>query len=136
MDNPCRSCKLTRVRRYFDVFFPLAADLGDKWRAGGGPAKNDTFIWMTQSWIVSLFLNCKAARAVDEAAILLHPPPPVVGVSIAMGRERQQNDSLVNGQAAHYNAWDGSGRNLLHCPNATAIGARPHSMDYNPTRWP
>ena len=28
------------------------------------------------------------------------PPLPVVGVSIVMERERQQNDSLVNGQAA------------------------------------
>ena len=34
---------------------------------------------------------------VDETAILLHPPLPLVGVSIVMERERQQNDSLVNG---------------------------------------
>ena len=68
------------INRYFDEFFPLAAQLGDEYRAGGGPTKNDTYIWMTQSWIVSLFLNC---------------------------------------EDAHYNAWDGSGRNLLHCPNAS-----------------
>ena len=35
--------------------------------------------------------------AVDETVILLHPPLPLVDVSIAMERERQQNDSLVNG---------------------------------------
>ena len=35
--------------------------------------------------------------AVDETVILLHPPLPLVGVSIVMERERQQNDSLVNG---------------------------------------
>ena len=36
--------------------------------------------------------------AVDETVILLHPPLPLVGVSIVMmEKERQQNDSLVNG---------------------------------------
>ena len=35
--------------------------------------------------------------AVDETVILLHPPLPVAGVSIVMERERQQNDSLVDG---------------------------------------
>ena len=35
--------------------------------------------------------------AVDETAILLHPPLPLAGVSIVMKRERQQNDSLANG---------------------------------------
>ena len=35
--------------------------------------------------------------AVDETVILMHPPLPLVGVSIVMKRERQQNDSLVNG---------------------------------------
>ena len=35
--------------------------------------------------------------AVDETVILLHPPLPLVGVSVVMERERQQNDSLVNG---------------------------------------
>ena len=37
--------------------------------------------------------------AVDETATLLHPPLPLVGVSIVMERERQQNDSdsLING---------------------------------------
>ena len=42
----------------------------------------------------------KAATAPDETVILLHPPLPLVGVSIVMERERQQNDSLVNVQAA------------------------------------
>ena len=37
--------------------------------------------------------------AVGETVILLHPPLPlhVVGVSIAMEKERQQNDSLADG---------------------------------------
>ena len=33
--------------------------------------------------------------AIDETVILLHPPLPLVGVSIVMERECQQNDSLV-----------------------------------------
>ena len=37
-----------------------------------------------------------ASAAVDETVTLLHPPLPLVGVSIVMERERQQNDSLVN----------------------------------------
>ena len=35
--------------------------------------------------------------AVGETVILLHPPLPLVLVSIWMERERQQNDSLANG---------------------------------------
>ena len=35
--------------------------------------------------------------AVGETVILLQPPLPLVGVSMAMERERQQNDSLANG---------------------------------------
>ena len=39
----------------------------------------------------------RADLAVGETVILLHPPLPLVGVSIAMERERQQNDSLADG---------------------------------------
>ena len=39
----------------------------------------------------------RAAVAVGETVILLQPPLPLVGVSIAMRRERQQNDSLGDG---------------------------------------
>ena len=35
--------------------------------------------------------------AIGETVILLHPPLPLVGVSIVMERERQQNDSLADG---------------------------------------
>ena len=35
--------------------------------------------------------------AVDETVIMLHLPLSLVGVSVAMERERQQNDSLANG---------------------------------------
>ena len=43
--------------------------------------------------------RCGAPAAPDETVILLHPPLPLVGLSIAMERERQQNDSLANGNA-------------------------------------
>ena len=43
--------------------------------------------------------------------ILLHPPLPTVGVSIGMGRERQQNGSLANGHPH---------RSTNHLPNTTA----------------
>ena len=39
----------------------------------------------------------RRSLAADEAVILLHPPLPLVGLSIVMDRERPQNDSLVNG---------------------------------------
>ena len=39
----------------------------------------------------------RSRLAVDETVILLHPPLPLVSVSIVMERERQQIDSLVNG---------------------------------------
>ena len=38
-----------------------------------------------------------ASLAVGETVILLHPPLPLVGVSIWMQRECQQNDSFANG---------------------------------------
>ena len=38
-----------------------------------------------------------AHLAVGETVILLHPPLVVVGVSIGMEREHQQNDSLTDG---------------------------------------
>ena len=55
---------------------------------------------------VSKILDARAAMCewyaassltVDETVILLHPTLPLVGVSIVMERERQENDSLVNG---------------------------------------
>ena len=41
--------------------------------------------------------SCLARLAVGETVILLHPPLPLVGVSIETMRERQQNDSLADG---------------------------------------
>ena len=38
-----------------------------------------------------------ALPAVGEIVILLHPPLPLVGVSIVMERECQQSDSLADG---------------------------------------
>ena len=40
-----------------------------------------------------------ALIAVGETVILLHPPLPLVGVSIVVERGCQQNDSLADGQA-------------------------------------
>ena len=37
------------------------------------------------------------AAAVDETAVLLHPPLPLLGVSIWIERECQYNDSLAGG---------------------------------------
>ena len=48
--------------------------------------------------VVTIGLGTSRARlAIGETVILLHPPLPLVCVSIVMERERQQNDSLVNG---------------------------------------
>ena len=41
--------------------------------------------------------SLRAGLAPAETATLLHPPLPLVGVSIAVERERQRCDSLVNG---------------------------------------
>ena len=41
----------------------------------------------------------KAGLAVGETVILLHPPLTLVGVSIGIKRECQQNDSLADGKA-------------------------------------
>ena len=38
-----------------------------------------------------------AGSAVGETVILLHPSLSLIGVSIGMVRERQQNDSLADG---------------------------------------
>ena len=56
--------------------------------AGGGPA-----LWELQLG----GSGAAAALAVGETAILLHPPLPLVGVSIVMERASQQNDGLANG---------------------------------------
>ena len=41
------------------------------------------------------------ARPVGETVISLTPPLPLVGVSVVMERERQQNDSLADGYHRH-----------------------------------
>ena len=42
------------------------------------------------------------AVAPDETVILLHPPLPLVGVSIVTEGERQQNDSFVRGYSSPF----------------------------------
>ena len=62
------------------------------------------------AWVLiglSVVGNVAAIAAVGETAILLHPPLPLVGVSIAMERERPQNDSLADGQAIVFTAATG-----------------------------
>jgi hypothetical protein len=80
------------INRYFDAFFPLAASIADKYRASG----TDRYVYMTQSWIVSLYLNC---------------------------------------DTTFYNAWDNSGRNLLHCPNVTAIARFKRAVRLGDIVW-
>ena len=46
---------------------------------------------------------------VDETTILLAPPPPLAGVSIAIERARQQSDStLADGQASGHSPGGGA----------------------------
>ena len=57
--------------------------------------------------------------APDETVILLHPPLPLAGLSIAMERARQPNDSLVNGQvgvAAGAGGYRLAGAPAVHSP--------------------
>lgn len=53
---------------YFDVFFPAAATLAAKLRSLGG---EERLRWMTQSWLVALYLNCPQAHLPE-----LHCPLP------------------------------------------------------------
>ena len=55
---------------------------------GQAPAGTNAMCWSG---------NAAVAVAVDGTVILLHPPLPLVGVSIGMERGRQQNDSLAAG---------------------------------------
>ena len=41
--------------------------------------------------------ECGAGIAVGETVILLHPPPPLVGISIRTEKRCQQNDSIADG---------------------------------------
>ena len=41
--------------------------------------------------------HVRVRNLADETVILLHPPLPLVGVSIVMERDRQQNDRLADG---------------------------------------
>ena len=49
------------------------------------------------STILLRLTDFSAYLAVGEIVILLHPPLPVLGVSMGMERERLQNDSLTDG---------------------------------------
>ena len=55
-------------------------------------------LWGARTSSFSASASCaRLCLAVDETVILLHPPLPLVGVSIVMERRCQQNDSLVRG---------------------------------------
>eukprot|EP00039_Didymoeca_costata_P022315 m.4244 g.4244 ORF g.4244 m.4244 type:complete len:806 (-) comp2940_c0_seq1:86-2503(-) len=46
------------IQNYFDSYFPLALEM-----ASNASANNETFSWMTQQWLISLFFDC------DNAAV-------------------------------------------------------------------
>jgi hypothetical protein len=48
------------LNKYFNVYFPLAAELADRARASNAPK----YIWMTQPWVIDLFLHCERANVV------------------------------------------------------------------------
>ena len=52
--------------------------------------------------LAGVVLTASPGLAVGETVILLHPPLPLLGVSIGMERERQQNDSLANGYPGRF----------------------------------
>ena len=57
-------------------------------------------VWSTATVRIGSDSRSSDSRlAPDETVILLHPPLPLVSVSIVMERERQQHDSLVNGHS-------------------------------------
>ena len=81
------------VNRAFSNWFPLAAKLGDAARAASPPKE---FKWMTQSWLVALYLDC---------------------------------------EGSNYVAWDGSGKNLLQCPNSTAVATFKRAVKMGDIFW-
>ena len=54
------------INKYFDLYFPRAAGVGAQLRSLGGPER---LKWMTQSYLISLFLDC-------PPGIGLHCPAP------------------------------------------------------------
>ncbi|KAA0165994.1 hypothetical protein FNF31_01608 [Cafeteria roenbergensis] len=50
------------VNQYFHEYFISAAALGAELEAAGGPVQ---LRWMTQAWLVDLFLNCPAGTATE-----------------------------------------------------------------------
>ena len=42
---------------------------------------------------------------------------------------------FLNCEEAHYNSWDGSGRNLLHCPNASAVARFKRAVQMGDITW-
>ena len=47
--------------------------------------------------LAGVVLTASPGLAVGETVILLHPPLPLLGVSIGMERGCQQNDSIADG---------------------------------------
>ena len=69
--------------------------------------------------------------AIDETVILLHPPLPLVGVSMGMKRGRQQNDSLVRGSVSpgarspFHTPFFASHSAMVPCPSAAVVQEAP-----------
>ena len=81
----------------------------------------------------------RAALAVGESVILLlHLPPPLVGVSIAMEIERQENDSTLadrlGSTVVEYSVMVAPALAADVVASLNAIAAGKY-MDYIPTRW-
>lgn len=81
------------INENFNVYFPRAAAMAAKFRQLG---RNESFSYMTHSWLVSLFLDCEKA-----------------GINNWMDAHGNYNTSA----SAH------DGQSLLECPNATSIAA-------------
>ena len=72
----------------------------DSLRANGQPGRarlSDSRPTATMASCAAFSETSEYHLAISETVILLHPPLPLVGVSIVVERERQQNDSLAEG---------------------------------------
>ncbi len=73
------------VNRYFDVYFPRAIETANAMRALG----TDRFIWMTQSWLVSFYLDC----------------PPGMGLHCPSSEQQSALIAAVQRGDITYHAW-------------------------------
>lgn len=82
MHGPAQPHAYHVLNRYFSQFFPFAASMGDKARAAN---TSDPYIWMTQTWVIDLFLNCnrsnyRADKRYGGAPLLQCPDEKAIAV--------------------------------------------------------